>query len=149
MKEEAIKRGIKVILTRTTDQFLSLKDRLPNQEATAFISIHHNSTLANGAVPFSGIEVYVSKLNSKIKVTEDLGSGILSKLKQLNGIEVTDSLKNANLLLLRASKVPAILIEFGNISEEKTLNYINKEKNMRRISNLILDGFVAFSKRGC
>ncbi|TCD27321.1 N-acetylmuramoyl-L-alanine amidase [Pedobacter psychrodurus] len=149
LKEEAAKRGIKVILTRTSDQFISLRDRLPKQDATAFISIHHNATLANAAVPFSGIEIYVSKLNSNIKMAEDLGAGILSKLKQQNGLEVRDSLKNASLLLLRESKVPAVLIELGNISDSKTLNYINQEKNIRRISNLILDGFVAFSKRGC
>jgi len=149
LKEEAAKRGIKVILTRNSDQFISLRDRLPKQEATAFISIHHNATLANAAVPFGGIEIYVSKLNSNIKTAEDLGAGILSKLKQLNGLEVRDSLKNANLLLLRESKVPAVLIELGNISDSKTLDYINQEKNIRRISNLILDGFVTFSKRGC
>ncbi|WP_406824210.1 N-acetylmuramoyl-L-alanine amidase [Pedobacter sp. KACC 23697] len=149
LKEEAEKRGIKVILTRSTDQFLSLRDRLPKQEATAFISIHHNATLANAAVPFGGVEVYVSKLNSNIKTAEDLGAGILSKLKQLKGMEVRDSLKNANLLLLRESKIPAVLIELGNISDGKTLHYINQEKNIQRISNLILDGFVAFSKRGC
>jgi N-acetylmuramoyl-L-alanine amidase len=149
LKEEATKRGIKVILTRNSDQFISLRDRLPKQEATAFISIHHNATLANAAVPFGGIEVYVSKLNSNIKTAEDLGAGILSNLKQLKGMEVRDSLKNANLLLLRESKVPAVLIELGNISDRKTLDYINQEKNIRRISNLILDGFVAFSKRGC
>ncbi|WP_029280353.1 N-acetylmuramoyl-L-alanine amidase [Pedobacter borealis] len=149
LKEEAAKRGIKVILTRNSDQFISLRDRLPKQEATAFISIHHNATLANAAVPFGGIEVYVSKLNSNIKTAEDLGAGILSNLKQLKGMEVRDSLKNANLLLLRESKIPAVLIELGNISNSKTLDYINQEKNIRRISNLILDGFVAFSKRGC
>ncbi|MBB6239097.1 N-acetylmuramoyl-L-alanine amidase [Pedobacter sp. AK013] len=149
LKEEAAKRGIKVILTRNSDQFISLRDRLPKQEATAFISIHHNATLANAAVPFGGIEVYVSKQNTNIKIAEDLGAGILSKLKQLNGLEVRDSLKNANLLLLRESKVPAVLIELGNISERKTLDYINQEKNIRKISNLILDGFVAFSKQGC
>jgi len=149
LKEEAAKRGIKVILTRNSDQFISLRDRLPKQEATAFISIHHNATLANVAVPFGGIEIYVSKLNSNIKTAEDLGAGILSKLKQLNGLEVRDSLKNANLLLLRESKIPAVLIELGNISDSKTLDYINQEKNIRRISNLILDGFVTFSKRGC
>ncbi|CAH0224443.1 N-acetylmuramoyl-L-alanine amidase LytC [Pedobacter sp. Bi27] len=149
LKEEAAKRGIKVILTRNSDQFISLRDRLPKQEATAFISIHHNATLANAAVPFGGIEVYVSKLNSNIKTAEDLGAGILSNLKQLKGMEVRDSLKNANLLLLRESKIPAVLIELGNISDSKTLDYINQEKNIRKISNLILDGFVAFSKRGC
>lgn len=150
LKEEAAKRGIKVILTRTTDQFLPLSDRLPKQEATAFVSIHHNANSpATTQVPFGGIEVYVSKLNSNIKMAEDLGAGILSKLKSLNGLAVRDSLKNANLFLLRESKVPAILIELGNISDKKSLDYINQDKNIRRICNLILDGFVDFTKRGC
>jgi len=149
LQEEAEKRGIKIILTRSTDQFLSLRDRLPKGEATAFISIHHNVTQVDAPVPFDGIEVYVSKQNSNIKLAEDLGAGILNKLKQLNGMEVRDSLKNGSLFLLRESKAPAVLIELGNISDSKTLNYINQEKNIRRISNLILDGFVAFSKRGC
>ena len=149
LKEEAAKRGIKVILTRNTDEYISLRDRLPKQEATAFISIHHNAMLANAVVPFGGIEVYVSKLNGNIKSAEDLGAGILGHLKQLKGLEVKDSLKDANLLLLRESKIPAVLIELGNISDRKTLDYINQEKNIHRISNLILDGFVAFSKRGC
>ncbi len=150
LKEEAAKRGIKVILTRTTDQFLPLSDRLPKQEATAFLSIHHNAiSPATTQIPFGGIEVYVSKLNGNIKIAEDLGAGILSKLKKLNGLEVRDSLKNANLFLLRESKVPAILIELGNISDKKSLDYINQDKNIRRICNLILDGFVDFTKRGC
>ena len=149
LKEEAAKRGVKVILTRNTDEYISLRDRLPKQEATAFLSIHHNATLANVAAPFGGIEVYVSKLNGNIKSAEDLGAGILNQLKQLKGLKVRDSLKDANLLLLRESKIPAVLIELGNISDRKTLDFINQEKNIRRISNLILDGFVAFSKRGC
>ncbi len=147
LKEEAEKRGIKVILTRSDDQFLSLSDRLPQQKATAFISIHHNAFLDH-QTPSNGIEVYVSKLNSNIKIAEHLGTGILDKLNGLNGIEVKSALKDANLLLLRASKVPAVLIELGNISNESNLKFINKEQNVRKVSNLILDGFVSFAKIG-
>ena len=149
LKEEAAKRGIKVRLTRTNDEFLSLRDRLTLQPATAFISIHHNATPKDAPVAFKGIEVYVSKLNTNIKIAEELGSVVLSQLKKNGGISVQDSLKNGNLLLLREAKVPAILIEMGNITNQGSLDFISKEKNIRAISNLILDGFVAFSKRGC
>ncbi|WP_293312914.1 N-acetylmuramoyl-L-alanine amidase [Pedobacter sp. UBA5917] len=149
LAEEAAKRGIKVILTRKDDQFLSLRDRLPKQEATAFISIHHNTASSAAVAPFGGIEVYVSKLNPNIRINEELGAGILNRLKQQNGLAVKESLKDASLLLLRESKVPEVLIEMGNVSDVKTLDYINREKNIRKISNLILDGFVQFSKRGC
>ncbi|AZI24393.1 hypothetical protein EA772_03160 [Pedobacter sp. G11] len=149
LQQEAIKRGIKVRLTRSSDEFVSLRDRLPLQAATAFISIHHNATAKGAPVVFRGIEVYVSKLNRNIKNAEELGAGILSKLKQANGIAVQDSLKNASLLLLRESKSPAVLIELGNITDQKSLDFIKQEANLRKISNLILDGFVSFSKRGC
>ncbi|RZL33474.1 MAG: N-acetylmuramoyl-L-alanine amidase [Pedobacter sp.] len=149
LKEEAAKRGIKIRLTRSSDEFVSLRDRLPMQAATAFISIHHNATPKNSPAAFGGIEVYVSKLNKNIKVAEELGAVILSNLKKAGGINVQDSLKNGNLLLLRESKTPAVLIELGNITNQKSLDFISQEINLRKISNLILDGFVTFSKRGC
>jgi len=150
LKEEAARRGIKVLLTRDKDEYLALHDRLPKQPVTAFISIHHNASVKNGdQLPFNGMEVYVSKLNKNIKAAEEFGAGIISKLNKLEGLPVRGALKEANLYLLRESKAPAVVIEMGNIADGKNLEYINQEKNIRRISNLILDGFVDFSQRGC
>lgn len=150
LKEEAAKRGIKVLLTRNQDEYLSLHDRLPEQPVTAFISIHHNAGVKTGeVVPFNGVEVYVSKLNKNIKLAEEFGTGILGKLNKLEGLPVRGALKDANLYLLRESKAPAVVIEMGNIADAKSLEYISQEKNIRRMSNLILDGFVDFSQRGC
>ena len=150
LKEEAAKRSIKVMLTRNSDEYVALHDRLPLQPVTAFISIHHSMGAKTvNELPFNGVEIYVSKLNKNIKTAEELGTDILSKLNKLEGMPVRAALKEANLYLLRESKAPAVLIEMGNIADEKSLDYINQEKNIRRISNLILDGFVEFSKRGC
>lgn len=150
LKEEAAKRGIKVLLTRDKDEYISLHDRLPQQPVTAFISIHHNAGVKKGeGIPFDGVEVYVSKLNKNIKLAEEFGTGILSKLNKLEGLPVRGALKEANLYLLRESKAPAVVIEMGDISDAKSLEYISQEKNIRRMSNLILDGFVEFSNRGC
>ena len=147
LKEEADKRNIKVLLTRDRDRMIPLRDRLPDESAIAFISIHHNSMpRPNMKVPFEGIEVIVSKQNPNIKYAEQLGSTILKSLSSLSGTTVRDSLKDANLLLLRESKVPALVIELGNISSDKSLAYFSDEKNLRIISNLILDGFIAYTK---
>lgn len=149
LEEEALRRGINVRLTRSTDEYVSLRERLPAQMATGFISIHHNSNSNAGASPFGGIEVIVSKQNPNIALVEEFASGILNAIKKSKGVEVNNTLKDANLLLLRESKVPAVLIELGNMSDEKSFSFFNNERNIRRISNLILDGFVQFSKRGC
>lgn len=145
--EEANKRNIRVLLTRDRDKMIPLRDRLPVESATAFISIHHNSVpKPNIKVPFEGIEVIVSKQNPNIKYAEQFGFSVLKSLNELHGLVVRDSLKDANLLLLRESKVPAIVIELGNISSNKSLAYFSDEKNLRIISNLILDGFIAYTK---
>ncbi|RYD76253.1 MAG: N-acetylmuramoyl-L-alanine amidase, partial [Sphingobacteriales bacterium] len=147
LKEEATKRNIKVILTRERDKMIPLRERLPDEGATAFISIHHNSTpKPNMHVPFEGLEVIVSKQNPNIKDAEKFGFNVLKSLRQFDGLSVRDSLKDASLLLLRESKVPAIVIELGNISSEKSLAYFSDEKNLRQICNLVLDGFTAFTK---
>ncbi|WP_316832626.1 M56/M15 family metallopeptidase [Pedobacter aquatilis] len=147
LREEAEKRNIKVVLTREKDEFIPLRDRLPAENATAFISIHHNNMpKPNTKVPFEGIEVFVSQLNSNIKNAEQFGAGVLKSLNQIKGIEVRDSLKNANLLVLRESKVPAIVIELGNLSSERSLAYVSDDKNLRAICNLILDGFLTYTK---
>ncbi|WP_316804652.1 N-acetylmuramoyl-L-alanine amidase [Pedobacter nototheniae] len=147
LKEEAAKRNIKVLLTRDKDEYVALKDRLPDENATAFISIHHNSTPNPMVkVPFNGIEVLVSQSNPEIKAVEIFGVNVIHALNRLHGVEVNGSLRNANLMLLRESKIPAIMIELGNMQDENSLAYTNDEKNLRRISNLILDGFVKFSK---
>ncbi|KQR69813.1 M56/M15 family metallopeptidase [Pedobacter sp. Leaf176] len=147
LKEEADKRGIKVVLTRDRDKMIPLRNRLPGENATAFISIHYNSMpKPNMKVPFEGVEVIVSKQNPNIKYAEQFGFNILKSLNSLNGMTVRDSLKNANLFLLRESKVPAIVIELGNINSEKSLAYFSDEKNLRIVSNLILDGFTAYTK---
>lgn len=147
LKEEADKRNINVVLTRDGDKMIPLKERLPDEKATAFISIHHNAMpRPNMKIPFEGIEVFVSKQNPNIKDAEQFGSATLKSLNSLSGMTVRDSLKDANLLLLRESKIPAIVIELGNISSEKSLAYFNDEKNLRLISNLILDGFLTYAK---
>lgn len=147
LKEEADKRNIKVVLTRTRDKMIPLQYRLPDVHATAFISIHHNSTSRPDDRPkFEGLEIFVSKLNPNIKMAEQFGISLLNSLNQIEGMEIRDSLKNANLLLARESKIPAVVMELGNISSEKSLAYFSDETNLRRISNLILDGFIKFSK---
>ena len=148
LKEEADKRKIKVILTRSKDKFIALRDRLPGEDATAFISIHHNSMPANSnAVPYSGIEAFVAKRNSNLSNSEKFAARVLSSLGKLDGLDVRQQLKSADLLLLRESKVPAMVLELGNVMSAQSMDYVKEDENLRRICNLILDGFIDFS--GC
>lgn len=149
LKEEAEKRNIKVLMTREKDEFLSLSDRVNLQAgANAFISIHHNAMPMKGNSPisnngFRGIELYYSKESKALK-SKDLGLNILKSLKYISDFPVRDSLKSQNLFVTREAKVPSVVIEMGNMSYQDSFDFINEEKNIRRICNLILDGYVGF-----
>ncbi|MXV53138.1 hypothetical protein GS399_19400 [Pedobacter sp. HMF7647] len=145
LKEEAAKRGIIVMLTRSGDEFLSLSDRVAKQKGSnAFISLHHNtlSSTANTiqSADLSGLEVYFSE-SSKADRSKDLGASVLKSLKNLTGLPVKNSLINKDLYVLKEATVPSIVVELGNISNQADFNYLSSEANLRKICNLILDGY--------
>ncbi len=150
LKDEAEKRNIKVIMTRNTDQFLTLKERVDHQVGDAFISLHHNSIPTTDEDKktkkiFKGIEIIVSK-ETIIKESEIFGISILKSLKNLKGIEVKDSLVNKQLYILKNAKIPSIIIELGNVSYQESFDFVNEEENIRKICNLVLDGYMKFQK---
>jgi N-acetylmuramoyl-L-alanine amidase len=155
LKEEAEKRGIKVIMTREKDEFITLKERVRLQNgANAFVSIHHNSMPMNKKTKlpvsnegFRGVEIYISNnAISQGKSSKMLGENVLISLKNLKGFPVRDSLIDKNVYVIREATVPSILVEFANISYKEGNDFISDEANVRRICNLILDGF---EKTGC
>lgn len=151
LKEEAEKRGIRVVLTRTTDEYLGLNDRRNRGiDGDAFISLHFNSmpivasTKSLDPNSFNGIEVIVStesRAGKKLKESKMFGDQVLKSLKNIKGITVRDSLKEASLAVLRDALVPSILVELGNISYQDSFNFVNDEAQIRKICNLILDGY--------
>ncbi|TKC00298.1 N-acetylmuramoyl-L-alanine amidase [Pedobacter cryophilus] len=149
LKEEAEKRGIRVVLTRTKDEYLGLYERRNRGiDGDAFISLHFNSMPIERASKypnvFNGIEVYVSveaKAGDKLKESKMFGNQVLKSLKNIKGITVRDSLKEQSLAVLSDALVPSILVEMGNISFRDSFNFVNDEVHIRKICNLILDGY--------
>lgn len=152
LKEEAEKRGIRVIMTREKDEFISLSDRVKFQTgADAFISVHHNSMPLNKKTKlpeskngFRGVEVYTSQ--SPIKQSINFANDVLYSLKNLKGLPVKDSVEIKNIYVVREAIIPSVLIEFANISYQEGCDFISEEANVRKICNLILDGY---EKLGC
>jgi N-acetylmuramoyl-L-alanine amidase len=150
LKEEAEKRGIKVVMTREKDKFLTLKQRVEFQKgANAFVSIHHNSMPMNKKTKlpisnegFRGVEIYISNnAVSQGQSSKMFGENVLTSLKNLKGFPVRDSLIDKNLYVIREAIVPSILVEFANLSYKEGNDFVSDEANVRRICNLILDGF--------
>lgn len=105
--------GHTVKMSRSTDVFIELSDRAKVANAWRadyFISLHNNSATSN----VSGFETFifdgaVSAATSKLQVA--IHNAIATKI----GIKDRGK-KRANYAVLRESKMPAVLIEYGFIS---------------------------------
>ncbi|PYE51275.1 N-acetylmuramoyl-L-alanine amidase [Paenibacillus barcinonensis] len=102
---------IDVVLTRSDDTFLALKERVKiaqNINADIFISIHANS----GPVAASGVETYYSR-----SVSKELANIMHKYLVQTSGLK-DRGVKMASLHVTRETTMPAVLLEGGFLSNK-------------------------------
>lgn len=167
-----------IILTRSTDVFLSLGERtdiannvrVKENEAVIFISIHVNSSLNKNS---SGYEVwYLSPdyrrsvidekavareeknlapiLNSMMEeeyTTESImiAKFIMDGLKTQIGKESTArGIRAEEWFVVRNSKMPAVLVELGFVSNEKEALLMNDDKYLKKATLGIYNGLGAF-----
>jgi len=119
------------LMTRWGDRYISLKRRCKqaNQtKAKVFISIHCNAVKNQKA---KGIEVWY------------LSGKTLAKkcLKYLNEINFTKNrgIKKGRFYVLRKTKMKAILIELGFISNKEDMKYLINENNQSMIAEKIFE----------
>lgn len=114
LKQES---GINVVLTRSDDTFLELKQRVKIAEdikADIFISIHANS----GPAAANGVETFYTRSTSKA-----LADIMHKHLVQSSGLK-DRGVKTASLHVTRETTMPAVLLEGGflsNASDEAVL----------------------------
>jgi N-acetylmuramoyl-L-alanine amidase len=110
----------KVILTRTKDASVSLEKRaeLANSlDAALFVSIHYNFASNETA---HGIEIFYYKddknpASSRLLQSKRLGEEVLATIVKHTGASPR-GIKKANFAVIRETKMPAILIEGGFLS---------------------------------
>ncbi|ETT67308.1 MULTISPECIES: N-acetylmuramoyl-L-alanine amidase family protein [Paenibacillus] len=104
---------IDVVLTRSDDTFLELKERAAianNLGADLFISVHANSS---GSAAASGTETYYQRDASKA-----LANVMHKYLVQATGLS-NRGVRYGNFHVIRETKMPAVLLEVGYLSNKK------------------------------
>lgn len=119
-----------VILTRDSDQYISLADRtnkINELHPEIVISLHINSSpqLEN---PKQGTEIFVQNSDNSKKLAEKISN----KLK-------VRSIEERNLHILRESKAPAVLVELGFMNNSTDRNYVSSEKGQKEIAQKFVD----------
>lgn len=166
LRDSLKKKGLRVVMTRETDVFLSLQERVTianRYQNAVFISIHFNS----GRPAASGLEVFTlapagtsSAMSRTVRkdpmagnhhdsANIALASAVQTRmlgypLRQLKTKLDDRGIKRARFSVLCTIKHPAILVECGFMSNAKEAELIRTDRYHNCIAAAIADGVLAY-----
>ncbi len=139
------KQGIAVKMTRNSDYFVGLDERVTMSRdagATLFVSIHANSI--DNRPDVNGLEVYHYNLGKSF--AETVHSAILDYVNK-NGFYIANrNVRSARFLVLRKSAIPAILVETGYLTSEAESARLRRDDYQKVMAEAIAKGIVQYIK---
>ena len=127
--------NIDVVMTRDSDTYPTLTERaqLANRlKADVFVSIHGNS---NPSSKPSGTETYYYQRSS----SKDLANTIHKYLIKATGL-IDRGVKNNSLHVIRETKMPAVLLEVGFLSNSSDEKVMLSDDVQNKVAQAIVDG---------
>lgn len=134
--------GHQVKMTRSEDIFIPLSKRaeIANEaNARLFVSIHYNSA---PSIEAKGIEVFYYKSETDIlrtNTSKDLAKDVLDSLISFSKAK-SRGVKAGNYAVIRETKMPAILVEGGFLTNEEELQKIKDPQYLKQIAWGIAQG---------
>ena len=110
VRNELVKRGFKVVMTREDDTFVELYDRpkaAHQANADLFVSIHHNAP-GHASDPFAIRSQSVYAWNS---LGEKLAKAINARMAAVASDVPNEGVKHANFVVTRNPEIPSCLVE--------------------------------------
>ncbi|RAM52537.1 MAG: N-acetylmuramoyl-L-alanine amidase [Hapalosiphonaceae cyanobacterium JJU2] len=134
--------GVQVVLTRSSDYFVTLPGRVKmaeNVDADVFVSIHANSAGA-GRPDVSGLETYYY----------DTGLGLARIVHRsiLQSVNVRDrGVRKARFYVLRKSSMPSILVETGYMTGRQDMAKLRSASYRNQMAEAIARGILQYLQR--
>ncbi|MCH9617442.1 MAG: Sporulation-specific N-acetylmuramoyl-L-alanine amidase [Chlamydiia bacterium] len=140
-KAELIKMGYRVVMTRSRDEFITLKKRAQianDLKSQVLVSIHFNSAQNKKA---HGIEVFYPKKAKpwKQKRSKLLAQTILRKMLVNTGAQ-SRGIKEGNFCVIRETNMPAVLVECGFITNDRECRKMLKPDYQKLLGKSIAQG---------
>ena len=129
--------GVDVLYTRTTDDYISPfeRARLANEaKVDFFISFHRNSSPEVNQ--YNGVEVLVYDKNG---IKYEMAQNIVGALGELGFREIGVQAR-PGLVVLRKTKMPAVLVEAGFLDHEQDNRFF--DQNFQKVAQAIADGIL-------
>ncbi|MBZ4687913.1 MAG: N-acetylmuramoyl-L-alanine amidase [Clostridia bacterium] len=139
--KEALERcGVEVIITRTTDKFLTLFERsnlFNAEEVDLAVSIHCNASSSENA---DYISTYV--------IEKGYNAEIAATLTQRELVKVTGwpdgGVREANFHMVRETKMPAILSENGFLTNPREEKWLSIPENQKKLGEAHAKGICEY-----
>lgn len=142
LENELKKRGFRTVMTRRSDYFISLPERVriaSRYSDAIFVSVHYNYTWKPDA---SGLETFYTTPQSQA-LAAYAHSGIMRKLRSVNR-----GVKTARFYVIRNTTCPAILVECGFVSNPGERNRMKTAGYRQALAEGIADGVANFRRGG-
>jgi len=140
-KTELTKMGYRVVMTRSHDEFITLKKRAQianDLKCQVLVSIHYNAAHNKQA---NGIEIFYPKVAKpwKQKRSKLLAQTILRKMLANTGAN-SRGIKEGNLCVIRETNMPAVLIECGFITNDEECHKMINPTYQKTLAKSIAEG---------
>ena len=139
LKEILEENEVEVILTRSSDEYMSLEERttFANQtEADLFVSIHCN--YYEGASSIYGVECYYYPGSDSGKQSAE---AVLDALEEYDGIRVRES-KEEDYYVLKNTGMTAISVEIGYLSNKSERQNLNSADYQQMLAEGLAQGIL-------
>ena len=138
-------RGFHVIMTRSRDEYIPLKKRaaLANEmHSQVLVSLHFNSAKNTEA---HGIEIFYYGKGEpwRMKNSKRLAQTVLSKMLSKTAA-FSRGVKQGNFCVIRETKMPAILVEGGFITNKEEMHKIRDDRYLDKLAHSIADGLTQY-----
>lgn len=133
--------GLRTVMTRTDDTFISLPRRVAianAQRNAVFVSIHFNSATRAGACGFE--TYYYSRQSARLAIS------LYSNLTRAWPSE-NRGLRARGFFVIRKTRIPAVLCECGFLTNPREVSLIARAEYRQRIADLLARALIAQSGR--
>lgn len=150
IRDHLQQEGFEVIMTRDSDEFVSLSERA-KIEGDIFISLHANS-VADSIGPsvrsmIKGMEIYTERTmeNDPRLVTQSnvLAANFKKHLSGLNGLSLR-AVRQKSLAVLYQNRSPAVMIELGFLTNEEDIAFLTDKENHKVLSRAFTNAIKAY-----
>ena len=148
IKKYLEKMGYRVALTRSSDYYIPLPNRVAlanRRKSELFISVHFNSCPNKIA---HGMEIFYHQNQKNVKkssASRRLAENVLKK-SAMRTCCYSRGVKKANFFVLRETKMPAILVEGGFLTNPQERNLLRQRQYLDKLARGIAEGIDIFIK---